>query len=99
MPRAYVLFTEEVTDPEGMKAYERASAPGIIAAGAKILVVDPAPQVLEGQWHGTRTVMLEFESRDAAQAWYDSAEYGRARPLRQAAARSNAVILNGFDMP
>ena len=54
------------------------------------------PQRLEGAWHGTRTVILEFDSPDAARAWYNSPEYQAAIPLRQAVADSNAVILPGL---
>ncbi|WP_423229029.1 DUF1330 domain-containing protein [Staphylococcus capitis] len=40
--------------------------------------------------------MLEFESVEAAQSWYDSDAYRAARELRRAAADTNAVILSGF---
>ncbi|WP_019929579.1 DUF1330 domain-containing protein [Nocardia sp. BMG111209] len=97
MPKGYAILTEEFVDPDGMREYERASTRALVVGGAKVLAVDTRPKVLEGQWHGTRTVVLEFESPDAAQAWYDSPEYRQALPLRLAAARSNAVILTGFD--
>ena len=31
-------------------------------AGATILAFDQNAEVLEGEWHGTQTVLLEFES-------------------------------------
>lgn len=99
MPKGYVIMTEDIRDPAGMEAYERASAPTLATTGASVLVVDAAPQVLEGEWHGDRTVMLEFESVEAARAWYESAAYQEAKPLRQAAADTNAVIVAGFEMP
>ena len=94
MPKGYVILTEEIKDPEGMKAYGRAA--GAAMGGVKVLAVDAKPQVLEGNWHGHQTVVLEFESVEAAQAWYDSDAYTSARELRQAAADTNAVILAGF---
>jgi uncharacterized protein (DUF1330 family) len=94
MPKGYVILTEEIKDPEGMKAYGKAA--GAAMGGVKVLAVDAKPQVLEGNWHGHQTVVLEFESVEAAQAWYDSEAYGAARVLRQAAADTNAVILSGF---
>lgn len=36
---------------------------------------------------------------EAARAWYESAEYAAAKPLRQAAADSNVVIDAGFEPP
>jgi uncharacterized protein (DUF1330 family) len=99
MPKAYVILTEDIKDPDGMRAYERASMAPLLESGAVVLVVDQEPQVLEGQWHGTRTVMLEFESAVAARAWYESDSYQQVIGLRHAAAETNAVIVAGHTGP
>jgi uncharacterized protein (DUF1330 family) len=52
--------------------------------------------VIEGEWHGTQTVLLEFESEEAAREWYYSDTYQAAAKLRQAAADCNGVILHGL---
>ena len=97
MPKGYVILTEEIKDPEGMKAYGRAA--GAAMGNITILAVDAKPQVLEGTWHGQQTVVLEFDSVEDARAWYDSEAYTKARELRQAAAETNAVIVAGFEPP
>ena len=94
MPKGYVILTEAIKDPEGMKAYARAA--GAAMGGVKILAVDTAPTIVEGTWHGDQTVVLEFDSVDAARAWYESEGYQAAAKLRQAAADCNAVIISGF---
>jgi uncharacterized protein (DUF1330 family) len=94
MAKGYVILTEAVKDPEGMKAY--AQAAGAAMGGVNVLAVDTAPKVVEGSWHGNQTVVLEFESVDAARAWYESEPYQKAAKLRQAAADCNVVILSGF---
>jgi uncharacterized protein (DUF1330 family) len=94
MPKGYVVLTEAVKDPEGMKAYGQAA--GAAMGGVNILAVDTAPKVIEGSWHGNQTVVLEFESVDAAGAWYESEAYQKAAKLRQGAADCNVVILSGF---
>jgi len=99
MAKGYVIVTEEVTDEEGMGAYSAKALPTILAAGANVLVVGPPDAVPEGEWHGNQTVVLEFESLQAAHDWYNSPEYQEAIPLRQAAANSNVAILSGFEMP
>ena len=96
MPRGYVVLTEAIHDPDGMRVYEKASTPSVVEHGAKVLSVDEDVQVLEGEWHGNRTVLLEFESVDAAREWYESDGYQAAKPLRQGASDCNAVILSGF---
>lgn len=97
MPKGYVILTEAINDPGGMRAYGRAA--GAAMGNVKILAVDTKPQLLEGEWHGHQTVVLEFDSVEDAQAWYDSDAYRAARKLRQAAADCNAVIISGFEPP
>ena len=94
MPKGYVILTEAIKDPEGMKAYGQAA--GAAMGGVNILAVNTAPNVVEGTWHGNQTVLLEFESVDAARAWYESEAYQKAVKLRQAAADCNVVILSGI---
>ena len=98
MSKGYVILTEAIRDPEGMDGYGQASMPSIIEHGAKVLVVDEHVEVLEGEWHGDRTVVVEFDSVDAAREWYTSATYQAALPLRQAAADCNVVIASGFTL-
>jgi uncharacterized protein (DUF1330 family) len=97
MPKGYVILTETIHDPAGMDAYGQASMPSVIESGGKVLVVDAQPQVLEGEWHGDRTVIVEFDSVATARAWYASASYEAAKPLRHAASASNVAILSGFE--
>jgi uncharacterized protein (DUF1330 family) len=96
MPKGYVILTEAIKDPEGMKAYGKAAMPAMGQGGCTILSVDTAPRVLEGDWPGDQTVVLEFDSVDAARAWYESEAYQKAAKLRQAAADCNAVIISGL---
>ncbi|MFI7664636.1 DUF1330 domain-containing protein [Nocardia sp. NPDC049526] len=99
MPKGYVILTEAIRDPSGMDEYGRAAGPSMAEFGAVPLVVDGNPEVLEGSWHGDRTVVMEFPSVEAARAWYESETYARAKPLRHAAADANAVIVAGFEIP
>jgi uncharacterized protein (DUF1330 family) len=93
MPKGYVILTEDIKDPAGMAEYGKLAMQAM--AGATILAVDQKPQVIEGTWHGSQTVVLEFESVDAARAWYESDAYQNAAKVRQGAADCNAVILSG----
>ncbi|ROO85560.1 uncharacterized protein (DUF1330 family) [Actinocorallia herbida] len=95
MSKVLVIFTEDIKDAEGMAAYSKAAI-ATMTKGVKVLAVDSSPRNLEGEWHGTQTVVLEFESEEAARAWYDSPEYQEAAKLRHAAADSNAAIITAF---
>ncbi len=96
MPKGYVIFTEAIHDEAGMGEYFGLAMPTIIESGAEVLAVQDGADVLEGEWHGTRTIVLSFESVEAARAWYDSPAYQVAAKVRQAAATCNAVIVSGL---
>lgn len=93
-PKGYVIITEDVKDPAGMAEYGKLARSAM--AGATIVAVDQNPEVIEGSWHGTQTVVLKFESVDAARDWYHSDAYQAAAKVRQGAADCNGVILAGF---
>ena len=96
MPKGYVIITGRVHDTEGIKAYNRLASRTISEGGGEVLAVDTKPEILEGDWHGSQTVVLEFASVDAARAWYESEEYQKAAKRRHTAADSNAVIISGL---
>lgn len=52
-------------------------------------------EVLEGDWHPGRTVILKFPSFEAAKAFHDSPEYSRARAARQGAAVMRLLCVEG----
>jgi uncharacterized protein (DUF1330 family) len=99
MPKGYIILLEIIRDPEGMNAYSRAAGPSLAEAGARPLVADRQPEVLEGEWPATQTVVLEFESVEAARAWYTSDTYQAAAKLRHGAADTHAVIVSGLELP
>jgi uncharacterized protein (DUF1330 family) len=94
MPKGYVILTEDIKDPAGMAEYGKLAMQAM--EGATIVAVDHKPQVIEGSWHGSQTVVLEFESVEAARAWYESEAYQEAAKIRQSAADCNVVILSGL---
>jgi len=92
--KGYVLLTEDVKDPAGMGEYAKLA--GQTMGEAKVLAFGPVTETLEGHWHGNQTVLLEFESVEAAKQWYYSDAYQAAAKLRQAAADCNGIIISGF---
>ena len=92
----YFVVQEQVTDAEGMQAYSQAARPTLQGSGAKLLIADPDLDVIEGEWHGSQLVVLEFEDEQAFRAWYDSPEYQEAIKLRHAASDSRAALAKGM---
>ena len=94
MAKGYVIITEDVKDPAAMAEYGKLAAKAM--DGATLLAFAKNPTVVEGDWHGSQTVVLEFESVDAAKQWYYSDAYQEAAKIRQSAAECNGVIVSGL---
>ncbi len=62
--------------------------------GGKWLAQGPV-DVIEGAWPGS-VVLMEFPSRHAATAWYNSAEYQAIAPLRIRNAISDLVLIDAL---
>ena len=94
---AFILAIIDVTDPEGFAAYRNLVAPNIAAAGGRYRIRGGAVQVLEGTFQPQRLVMLEFDSREAALAWYESDSYAPIRAPRHRSARTDVILVDGVD--
>jgi len=99
MPKGYVIATVAVRDPARYDGYAQKAVPTILQAGGRPIVVHDNAQVIEGKWHGSRTIVLEFDSVEAAHKWYMSPAYQAVIGERHASADTNAVIVGGFEMP
>ncbi len=92
---AYIIASVTVTNPTQYDEYRKLSTAAMQAHGAKPLIRGGEVRVLEGDWNPGRTVVLEFPSMDAAQAFYDSPEYALARTAREGAAVMRMVLVQG----
>lgn len=68
---------------EYREKYARTVARQLVKAGAEILVASRDKTTLEGDWSGNWTVISKFPSAEAANDWYNSAEYATFRKMRQ----------------
>jgi uncharacterized protein (DUF1330 family) len=92
---AYVVVDVERTDLERAARYSELSGPSVERHGGRYLARGGALRVLEGSWHPERLVVIEFDSSEAAQAWYDSDDYGEARAVRDGAGTWKMVVIDG----
>jgi len=96
MPKAYVIVDMDVTDPERYAAeYVPRSGPAVEAAGGRFLARGGEVTVLEGDVQPNRTVVIEFDSVDAAKAWYGSPAYQEAKAAREGAAVGTFIVVEG----
>ena len=91
----YFIVQEQVNDPEGLAKYFELAGPTLQGVNAKGLAGDDNVTVIEGDWHGSRVVVLEFENEETFRSWYYSPAYQEAVKLRLAATDSRAVLVKG----
>jgi len=94
MPKGYVISRVDVRDPEAYARYAAAATKAIAAHGGKALARGGRHEALEGVARA-RNVVLEFDSYEAARAYYHSAEYQAAKAMREGAADMEMVLVEG----
>jgi uncharacterized protein (DUF1330 family) len=94
---AYVIVETDIHDPEQYERYKAASPGAVAAGGGRFVARGGELAVLEGDWHPSRVVILEFPDLEAAKRWYESPEYVEARRLREGAATLRMVAVQGVD--
>ena len=93
---AYLIANVRVTDAVQYEQYKKLSTLAMQAHGAELCVRGGAATVLEGDWSPDRIVILKFPSVEKARAFYESAEYVRAREAREGAAIMRMVVVEGL---
>jgi len=93
---AYIIANVRVTDAAQYEQYKQFSSLAMQAHGVEVCVRGGAAQVLEGDWTPDRLVILKFPSVQKARAFYDSAEYAKARQARAGAAIMRMVVVEGL---
>lgn len=95
MSKAYIIADVSVTDPEQYKIYQQFSSQAMQEHNVNILVRGGAIEPLEGEAPG-RLVVLEFPSKEAARAFYESDTYRQGREARRHAADMTMFIVEGL---
>jgi uncharacterized protein (DUF1330 family) len=95
---AYFIAQYVVHDPKLYREYQAGAGPTIQASGGELVAFDVAAETVEGEPPGPHTVILKFESTEAAKAWYDSPAYQAALPKRLAATKGFAIISQSMNL-
>ncbi|YCH20244.1 DUF1330 domain-containing protein [Pseudomonas sp. D1-3] len=83
---AYLIGKMNITDQGRYDNYKRLTPEIVKAHGGRFISRGGQKFFLEGEAESRRVVLVEFPSVEAAQRFYDSEEYERARRLREGAA-------------
>ncbi len=96
MAKGYMISCyRSISNPEKLADYAKLAGPAIMAAGGKFLARGPASRAMEDGIMN-RTVIIEFESLEAAMALYDTPAYQEAvRALGEGSVERDMRIVEG----
>ena len=92
----YAVVNIRITDPDRYAEYREKAPPTIARYGGKYLARGGGVEVLEGGWNPQRLVILEWESMERFNEWYDSPEYAPLKRLRGETTISDFVVIEGL---
>ena len=93
----YLVAQLEIHDRKRYAVYGGGFMDIFTRYNGKLLAVDESPELLEGEWAFTRTVLLEFPSKEDADSWYHSNEYQELAQHRYAASEGNLILIEGLE--
>ena len=93
---AYIIVEVIINDPEAYEAYKKLTPASIAAYGGKFIVRGGQTESLEGEPSKGRIVVLEFSTAFDAKSWWASEEYREAKAIRQTAANTRMILVEGY---
>ena len=94
MSKGYLVANIRVTDQDKFQEFSGMAGPAIKKYGGKVLARGPVADRLEGVVSGI-VMMIEFESKDAANIFYYSEEYQAAKAVREECSDTDLMIAEG----
>ena len=92
----YLIANIDVTNPAGFDEYRKKVSPIIAQYGGRYIVRGGETRMLEGNLPLKRFIVLEFPTLAAAQKFYDSPEYKPLMGIREASAKSDVFLVEGY---
>ena len=91
----YGIGLISIDDRESYREYERDFSRIFQQYGGTIMATSERPDVIEGEWPWTRTVLIRFPSKAEFDRWYRSPEYQEIAKTRWASSVANLALVEG----
>lgn len=88
----FFIAQYEVNNGALYAEYQGGAGPTLAQYGGELVAFDVAAETMEGTSPGPQTVVIKFESADAAKRWYNSDEYQAVVGKRLEATSGYAVL-------
>ena len=95
MAKGYLVARIRVHDKDAFEEFKQMSGAAIKAHNGKVLIRNPSPDHREGGAQGL-AIVIEFESIDAARAFYESDAYTEARAVREKISDTDLILVEGL---
>ena len=92
---AYVILDLSIQDHKEMEAYKKLAPATVTVFDGKFIARGGQTITLEGEWNPERIVILEFPTSELANEWWNSEIYAKAKEIRQRAAKTKIIIIEG----
>ncbi|MEM8983829.1 MAG: DUF1330 domain-containing protein [Pseudomonadota bacterium] len=96
---AILLADIDVTDAEAYENYKAGTPDVLRRFGGRYLALAGETKVYEGEWQMHRTVVIEFPSMDALDAFYHSEAYQALCNIRWQSADSRFIAIETLPEP
>jgi uncharacterized protein (DUF1330 family) len=93
----YLIANLDIHDAAAYDQYRQKVGAVIAQYGGRFIVRGGTIEPVEGEVRWKRVVVLEFPSYEAARRFYHSKEYAPLIALRAGAAKSDIVLVEGYD--
>ena len=93
---AYIVVEIQITDPVKYQEYAKLAGKTVQEFGGEYLVRSTEAETLEGGWKPPRLVILKFENKERAKAWWSSEQYREPKAMRQSASITRMVVVDGY---
>jgi uncharacterized protein (DUF1330 family) len=92
----YFIANIKITDESIYKKYVEESGEIFSKYNGEYLAVDDNPEVLEGNWQYSRTVIIKFETKNDFKKWYNSPEYQEILEYRLSSSHCDTILVKGL---
>ena len=93
----YILSRLSIHDRAEYEKYENQFNEVFANFSGKLLSVDEEPLVLAGEWEATRSVLMEFPSKEDAFTWMQSDAYQRISKYRNAGSTLSSILVKSSE--
>ena len=93
---AYMIVEVKINDSAKYEDYKKLTPASLEPFGGKFIARGGKAELIEGEENPNRIVVLEFENSEKAKAWWNSPLYNKAKKIRQAAAETRMILVEGI---